>query len=229
VISSSQQRRASSRATAIAVMPVPLPRSLPTRPEPPFDSAQRAHTMQLVGLSAGIHELGPDTASLVVKTYREGLAAKAGHDLIIEVRQWKATLEVGEDPSDSSLQLHADPRSLYPREGLRGVKPLTDKDRDEVRKNIDKKVLGGEPIRFRSSAVDTADGDGRLSVRGELTIRGQSRPAGFELSVGADGHVTGTARLVQSDWGIKPYRGLMGALRVRDSLEVVFDGVLPTD
>jgi polyisoprenoid-binding protein YceI len=185
--------------------------------------------MQPVGLSAGIHELGPDTASLVVKTYREGLAAMAGHDLIIEVRQWEATLEVGRDPSHSSLELHADARSLYPREGLRGVKPLTDKDRDEVRKNIDKKVLGGEPISFRSRAVDTADGDGRLSVRGELTIRGQSRPAGFELSVGADGHVTGTARLVQSEWGIKPYRGLMGALKVRDSLEVVFDGVLPTD
>ena len=194
-----------------------------------FDSTQWAHTMQLVGLSTGIHELGPDTASLVVKTYREGLAAMAGHDLIIEVRQWEATLEVGEDPSHSSLELRADPRSLYPREGLRGVKPLTDKDRDEVRKNIDEKVLGGEPISFRSSAVDTADGEGRLSVRGELTIRGQSRTAGFELSVGADGHVTGTAQLVQSKWGIKPYRGLMGALKVRDSVEVVFDGVLPTE
>jgi len=165
----------------------------------------------------------------VVKTYREGLAAKAGHDLIIDVRQWEATLEVGEDLSRSSLRLHADARSLYPREGLRGVKPFTDKDRDEVRKNIDERVLGGDPISFRSSAVEAACGGGRLSVRGELTIQGQSRPASFELSVDADGHVTGTAQLVQSDWGIKPYRGLMGALKVRDSLEVVFDGVLPTD
>jgi polyisoprenoid-binding protein YceI len=194
-----------------------------------LNSAQRAPTIRLVTLRAGIHELGPDTASLVVKTYREGLAAKAGHDLIIDVRQWDATLEIGEELSRSSLQLHVDARSLYPREGLRGVKPFTDKDRDEVRKNIDEKVLGGEPISFRSSAVEADGGGGRLSVRGELTIRGQSRPAGFELSVGADGHVTGTARLVQSEWGIKPYRGLMGALKVRDSVEVVFDGVLPTD
>jgi hypothetical protein len=187
-----------------------------------LNPAQRAPTISSVSLPAGIHELGPDTASLVVKTYREGLAAKAGHDLIIEVREWGATLEVGVDPS------HADARSLYPREGLRGVKPLTDKDRAEIRKNINQKVLGGEPISFRSTAVEAADGGGRLSVRGELTIRGRSRPAGFELSVGADGHVTGTAQLVQSEWGIKPYRGLIGALRVRDSLEVVFDGVLAT-
>jgi polyisoprenoid-binding protein YceI len=194
-----------------------------------LNATQRAHTISWVSLRAGIHELGPDTASLVVKTYREGLAAKAGHDLIIEVRQWGATLEVDEDLSQSSLVLHADARSLYPREGLRGVKPLTDKDRDEVRRSIDEKVLGGEPIGFRSSAVEVAEGGGRLSVRGELTMRGRSRPASVELSVGADGHVTGTAQLVQSEWGVKPYRGLMGALKVRDSLEVVFDGVLPTD
>jgi polyisoprenoid-binding protein YceI len=164
----------------------------------------------------------------VVKTYREGLAAKAGHDLIIEVGEWGATLEISEDPSQSRLRLHADARSLYAREGLRGVVPLTDRDRDEVRKNIDEKVLGREPISFRSSAVEPA-GDGRLSVRGELTLRGQSRPADFELVVDGDDHMTGTAVLVQSDWGIKPYRGLMGALKVRDSVEVVFDGVLRAD
>jgi polyisoprenoid-binding protein YceI len=165
----------------------------------------------------------------VVKTYREGMAAKAGHDLVIDVRQWEATLEVGEDPSQSSLQLRADARSLYPREGLRGIKPLSDRDREEIRKNIDEKVLGGEPISFSASAVEASDGGGRLSVSGELSMHGQSRPASFDLSVDADGHVTGTTTLVQSEWGIKPYRGLMGALKVRDSLEVVFDGTLPTD
>lgn len=179
-----------------------------------------------MGIKPGNHEFGPETASLVVKTYREGVAAKVGHDLIFEVRQWEATLVVGEDPS---LRLHADARSLYPREGLRGIKPLTDKDRAEIGKNIDQKVLGGEPIDFRSSVVEGAGDGDRLSVRGELTINGQTRPASFELGVGADGHVTGTATLVQSEWGIKPYRGLLGALKVRDSLEVGFEGSLPTD
>jgi len=181
-----------------------------------------------MSLGAGSHELGPDSASLVVKTYREGLAAKAGHDLIIEVRRWGATFEVGEDPSQSKLQLHADSRSLYPREGLRGLKPLTDRDREEIQKNIEK-VLGGKPISFRSSAVEMSDRGDRLTVRGELDLHGQTRPASFELATSADGRVTGTAPLVQSQWGIKPYRGLMGALKVRDSLEVVFDGSLPVN
>jgi polyisoprenoid-binding protein YceI len=182
--------------------------------------------MALMSLEAGVHKLGPENANLVVKTYREGVAAKAGHDLIIEVRSWEATLEVGEDPKQSRLELSADPRSLYVREGLRGVKPLSDRDRNEIRKNIDEKVLGGETIAFSSSAVEASD-PGGVSVRGELTLRGVARPASFELAVAADGKVTATAELVQSDWGIKPYRGLMGALKVRDSLEVVFDGRLP--
>jgi len=178
-----------------------------------------------MAIKPGTHELGPDNASLVVKTYREGLAAKVGHDLTIEVRQWGATLEVAAEPSQSSLHLHADARSLHPRDGVRGIKPLTDKDREEIVKNIDGKVLSANPIEFRSSAVEPA-GAG-LSVRGDLSLHGQSHPASFELSVAGDGHVTGTATVVQSEWGIKPYRGLMGALKVRDSLEVVFDGTLP--
>ena len=181
-----------------------------------------------MGLKAGKHALGPDNASLVVKTYREGVAAKAGHDLIIEVQRWEGTLDVGEDPSRSSVELTADAHSLHPREGLRGVKPLSDKDRAEIRKNINEKVLGGEPISFGSSGVEAAEGDSGLSVRGELTMHGQSRPASFELTAGPDGSVTGAAELVQSEWGIKPYRGLMGALKVRDSLEVVFEARLPT-
>jgi hypothetical protein len=34
--------------------------------------------------------------------------------------------------------------------------------------------------------------------------------------------------VTQSDWGIKPYRGLMGALKVRDEIEVVIAATLAT-
>ena len=181
----------------------------------------------MVALPTGIHELGPDNSRLVVKTYREGVASRAGHDLIIEVRRWKATLVVADQPSQWSLELEADARSLYPSKGLGGVKPLSDRDRDEIVRNIDEKVLGSEPISFRSSSVASAGDDERLAVQGDLTMRGQTRPASFELSVDSGGGVAGAATLVQSEWGIKPYRGLMGALKVRDSLEVVFEGRLP--
>jgi polyisoprenoid-binding protein YceI len=175
-------------------------------------------------LPTGRHTLGPDNARLQVKTYREGVAAKAGHDLIIEVTRWDAVVDLGDgDPGASTVQLNADPRSLEVREGLRGVKPLTDKDRVEIRKNIDEKILGGDPISFRSTSV-RPEGEGeRLAIDGELTMAGTTRPITAQLGVGAGGRLTGTIAVTQSAWGIKPYRGLMGALKVRDDVEIVVD------
>jgi hypothetical protein len=159
--------------------------------------------------------LGPQSGSIVVRTYREGVAAKVGHDLVLDVTRWEATFE------PETIELTADPRSLEVREGLRGVKPLTDKDRAEIRRNIDEKVLGAEPIAFRSSGVDRSGG--RLSVQGDLTMAGNTRPVTAQLDVDPGGRITGNIALRQSAWGIKPYRGLMGALKVRDEVDVEID------
>ena len=180
-----------------------------------------------MALPPGTHTLGPGHGDLKVKTYREGMASKAGHDLVIEVSRWEATLSVGEDGAPSGLELSVDPRSLEVREGVGGVKPLSDRDRLEIRKNIDEKVLGGHPIIFRCSAAQLSAGGGRISLPGELAMAGKAAPGTAELTMEADGRVTGTISLTQSDWGIKPYRGLMGALKVRDELDVVFEGRLP--
>jgi polyisoprenoid-binding protein YceI len=180
-----------------------------------------------MALPTGTHELGPGNASLQVRTYREGVAAKAGHDLIIEVTRWDATVTVADEPAGWSIELNADPRSLEVREGLRGVKPLTDKDRVEIRKNIDGKILGGHPIRFRSGEVRPVDDGGALAVDGELQMAGASGPLTARLSVDEHGAVSGTIPLTQTAWGIKPYRGLMGALKVRDEVEIVVTAQLP--
>src|SRR5437667_9644883 len=122
-----------------------------------------------VALASGRHTLGPENASLQVKTYREGVAAKVGHDLVIDITRWDATVELAPEPTGSTIELSGDPRTLHVREGLRGVKPLSEKDRDENRRNIDEKVLHGQPIGFRSSAVREEDGAAGLAVEGELT------------------------------------------------------------
>jgi polyisoprenoid-binding protein YceI len=153
---------------------------------------------------------GPDTGSLKVHTYREGVAAKVGHDLIIEVTTWSAS------DNESALELTADPRSLVVREGNRGVKPLTDKDRASIKKTIEKDILGSQEIKFVSKSVE---GGG---VKGDLTIAGRTQPVQFELRREGD-RVRATVPVVQTRWDIKPYRGLMGALKVRDDVEIVLD------
>jgi polyisoprenoid-binding protein YceI len=179
-----------------------------------------------VAFLAGRHSVGRDDGTLQIRTYREGIAQKVGHDLIIDVGRWEAAAEVREDGTLSAVQLDADPRSLQVRDGLRGVKPLTDKNRGDIRKAIDERILGGRPIVFRSTAVKP--GNGALIVRGELELAGTRRPASFELTAAADGRVRGTLAVTQSEWGIKPYRGMMGALKVRDTIEVILDVPLPS-
>jgi polyisoprenoid-binding protein YceI len=160
-----------------------------------------------------------------VHTYREGVAQKIGHDLVIEVEQWDATVDVGPDGAIQSVRLNADPSSLQIREGHNGVKPLTDKDRKDIRRSIDEKILRGKPIAFASTAVEPREGG--VTLRGELTMADTTRPAAFEIDVSGDGRIAGRLPVTQSEWGIKPYKAFMGALKVRDTVEIVLDVRLP--
>jgi polyisoprenoid-binding protein YceI len=175
--------------------------------------------------AAGTYRVGPQQGSLRVNTYREGMAAKAGHDLVLEVARWEGVVEIADDVDRSRIELHADPRSLEVRDALRGVKPLSAGDRADIARNIDGKILRGQPIAFRSTAIRT-EGEDALAVEGELTLAGTTRPLTMQLAVVGDDRVAGTVALTQSDWGIKPYRGLMGALKVRDQVEITVEARL---
>jgi polyisoprenoid-binding protein YceI len=154
------------------------------------------------------------------------MAQKVGHDLIINVGDWEATVVVDDWGAPTAVALQADPRSLQVLEGRRGAKPLTDRDRADIQTTIVEKILRGQSIVFESSGTELADG--RLQVRGELTIAGSARSVTVELELSRDGRVIGTLRVIQSQWGIKPYRAFMGALKVRDDVEVVLDANLPS-
>jgi hypothetical protein len=181
----------------------------------------------LVSIKAGTHRLGPDNATLRVKTGRRGAAAKAGHDLVIDVTSWRATVEVGDDPGQIGLELDADARSLRVLEGTGGVQELSDEDKVEVERTIDDEVLRGQPIEFRSTEVEASDGGRRLRVKGTLKMARNSHPVEFVLGVGSDGQIAGGATLKQTHWGIKPYSGLFGALKVADEVEVVVEASPP--
>lgn len=178
-------------------------------------------------IQRGSHKLGPENSTLAVKTGRTGAAAKAGHDLVIHVTSWEATLVLGADPAPSSMTLDADATSLRVREGTGGMQALGDDDKANIEKSIDGDVLKRKGIQFRSTEVQSAADGSHLSVQGELELGGKARPIAFELVVGAGGKLSGSATVKQTDWGIKPYSTLFGALKVADAVEVVIDASLP--
>jgi hypothetical protein len=163
-------------------------------------------------------QFGPDNARLTVRTGRTGGAAKAGHDLLMEVGSWQATLDREAQPA---LTLTADSGSLRVLDGTGGIKSLSESDKADIKKTIDKEVLKGTPIEFRSTEVREAPGG--LGVRGELSLAGRQVPVTFDLAIGDDGRVTGSAKVTQTACGIKPYSALFGALKVADEVQVEID------
>jgi polyisoprenoid-binding protein YceI len=179
-----------------------------------------------VSLRLGTHQLGPDNATLSVRTKRVGAATKAGHDLLIHVTSWDATIVVDGDPASTRIELHADAGSLRVVEGTGGMRALREEDMASIHQTIDDEVLKREEIEFRSTRVQRGGDGDRLAVEGELTLLGRTNPISFELDVGEDGALGASAVVTQTAWGIKPYSALFGALKVRDEVEVALEGHL---
>lgn len=169
--------------------------------------------------------LGPEHGSVLVSTTAEGVGKGLGHDLVLVVKEWEATVEGSEDGRLSAVTFEADPGSLSVRDATGGAKPLSDDDRLKIATEAERKVLGGEPIVFRSTSI--AEAEGRTVVTGELSLAGQTRPLSVPLEVSSDARVRATFSLTHSEWGIKPYSALLGALRVGDAVEIAIDVRLP--
>jgi hypothetical protein len=162
--------------------------------------------------------LGPENGTLTVRTGKGGAAAKAGHNLVIEVTRWQGTL------TPDSVQLTADARSLRVRSGSGGISPLGDEEKAGISQTIDEEVLEGGSIAYRSS--DVSERPGGYDVVGELELLGVRAPLAFSLTLDGD-HLTGSASVKQTDWRIKPYSALFGTLKVADVVEVSIDATLP--
>ena len=177
--------------------------------------------------STGNFRLGPDTGRVVIKTGRAGLAAKAGHDLTIEVTRWSAQVEVPAEgdggQSAATVSAELDLGSLEVREGTGGAMPLTDRDRREIKKQIGG-ILGGGTASFASSRVIPSGSSGSASsggaIEGTVTLNGKTQPARLQVTDSGSGRYRGSATLAETGFGIKPYTGFFGALKLRDEVGV---------
>ena len=182
-----------------------------------------AGKVKYMSIQAGTHQIGPSNGSLKIKTGREGAAAKAGHDLVLEAKTWDGTVEIGDN---ASVTLTVDPGSIEVESGTGGAKALSDKDKGDIQKSMREKILGSSQITFKSSDVQADNGS--LNVRGNLSVAGGSNAISVPLQVGADGTVRGSIKLSQSQYGIKQFKALMGALKVADQVEIQIEAKLPT-
>jgi hypothetical protein len=169
--------------------------------------------------------LGPDAGRVLIKTGRAGLAARAGHDLTLEVTRWSARVELPADAAGdaggaTAVAAELDLGSLEVREGTGGVMPRTDSDRAQIKKTMSG-ILGVATAAFTSSRIVRAAGGGE--IEGTVTLRGKAQPVRLQIAEPAPGRYRGTATLRQTAFGIKPYSGFFGTLKLSDEVRVEFD------
>jgi polyisoprenoid-binding protein YceI len=177
-----------------------------------------------MAVHAGRHELGTERESIVLHTFRDGLAAQAGHDLTIEVGRWSGVLTLNDDLSPASLDARIDMNSLIVRGGTGGLKPLTDRDRREIAVTA-RKTLGVDrhPEATFTATDFKLDADGGGVITGTFTVAGTARPLQLQVSRTGPDRYHAAGSVVQSQHGIKPYSGSFGALKVRDAVDVDVD------
>ncbi|PWU04410.1 MAG: hypothetical protein C5B51_16835 [Terriglobia bacterium] len=159
-----------------------------------------------------------DTAQseMTVRVYKAGVLGAFGHD-----HEIAAPIKSGAvDTAAHTVELRVAAGTLKVRDPH-----ASDKDRGEIQSTmIGPEVLDAEhhpEIVFRSTGAEPA-GDGAWRLRGTLMIHGQSRPIEVEVrEIG--GRFRGSARLKQSEFGIKPIKVAGGAIRVKDEIRIEFD------
>lgn len=170
---------------------------------------------------AGRHRLGPEHGPLLLRTFRDGFGARAGHDLVLEVTRWSGELTLSDESTPAGLEVRADLHSLVVREGSGGVKPLTDRDRREIAVTA-RKVLQADrhpEVTYTASGIKPDGSDG-WRIDGTVTLRGRTRPVQLQATETGPGQYRASGSVVQSEFGIKPYTAFMGALKVRDAVDV---------
>jgi polyisoprenoid-binding protein YceI len=175
--------------------------------------------------TTGNFKLGPGAGRIMLKTGRVGVAARVGHDLTIEVTNWSAVIEVpAEDAGGvtaATVSADLDLGSLEVRDGTGGVKPLTDSDRADIKKTI-AGILGTGTATFTSSRIIRTGATGG-AIEGSLSMNGKSQPIRVQVAEPAPGRYRGSATIVQSAFGLKPYTGFFGALKLKDEVGVEFE------
>jgi hypothetical protein len=153
------------------------------------------------------------TAECCVFTFKEGVLSPVAHDLRLRVTRFE--IEVG-----AAVTATFDATSLVVdapmKDGRENPNALTAADKTKIAGQVRDEVLQASrypQITFRSSAL-TSRSDGGYDLQGELTLHGVTRPLAAQTRL-VDGRQRLELSLHQPDYGITPYRAMLGTLKIQ--------------
>lgn len=180
-------------------------------------------------LKEGGYTLTASSGKLCVYTFKEGFLSAVAHDLLIEVTQFRVSLNlppggVRSASVDAEIQANSLKVICAMKDGQHRYDMLKEKDLKDIEEATAKDVLHPDKyatINFRSTSLQEKEGN--YHVKGELTLHGVTRPIEFDVQTTTGKDLKGKITLSQKDYGIKPYKAFLGTLKVKNEVDIVFD------
>jgi len=173
-----------------------------------------ASLVYVLGVSAQQHDIDTQKSTLTIHVGKTGAFSALGHEHEVRAPIHSGSAETGSRPA---VEVRVDARALRVID-----KDDSEKNRAEVQKTmLGPEVLDSEhhqEIVFKSTGAEPS-GQGRWTLRGNLTLRGQTHPVTVQTTL-KDGRYTGEATVKLTDFGIKP-PGKAG-VKAKDEVRIEF-------
>ena len=168
-----------------------------------------------LGLSAQQRSIDTQKSTMTIHVGKSGAFSGLGHEHEIRAAIHSGTAVTGAHPA---VEIHVNARDL------RVIDPdASDQDRAQVQATmLGPEVLDSDQhqeIIFKSTEAEST-GEGRWTLRGDLTLHGQTHPVIVHVTL-KDGHFSGESTVKQTDFGIKP-PGKAG-VHAKDEVAIHFD------
>ena len=177
--------------------------------------------------SAKTYSIAHAQSQITVLLTQEGMLRKLHPTHAVAVKTFSGRVQLlAGDESKAVVEVEAETRSLTNID-----KNMSSFERDGFQDVLHKNVLESDRfpnIRFRSVSVTNLQtaGDSRsFTLNGDLTLHGVTKRVAFPVTVVIkDGQLraTGEEKIRQTDFGMKPYSGGLGSIKISDEMKVSF-------
>jgi polyisoprenoid-binding protein YceI len=158
---------------------------------------------------------------------QEGFIARRYPTHRVEVKNFSGKIEVSErDETQIAVEVEAETKSL-----TNADEGMTEFERREFHNVLNNLVLESDKfpkIKFVSVSATDARKSGEtraFTLNGDLTLRDATKRVSFPVTVTISKdqlRATGDAELKQTDFGITPYSGKLGMIRIGDEVKINF-------
>lgn len=179
-----------------------------------------------VNTAAKTYSFSAAQSQLTLTLVQEGVLRKLHPTHTVGVKSFSGRIQLPADESKAFAELEAEAKSFANID-----KDMSDFERSGFHKVLQEDVLASAQyptIKFRSVSISNVQksGDQRsFTLHGDVTLRGVTKRVAFPVKVTINGNqlrATGEEHIKQTDFGITPYSGGLGTIKIGDQLKVSF-------